>query len=96
MRKFVDDILASLQTSIKNMLTSVTSLNLENQLLSLYSPPLIRFAIQSHGPDATLRSLIRVLLQLSDSHSLLFALDLISTIIYVVEHQLRDTLWYPV
>jgi hypothetical protein len=46
----------------------------------------------TYGPDATLRSLIRVLLQLSDSHSLLFALDLISTIISVVEHQLRDTL----
>lgn len=52
----------------------------------------MRLALRCHGPDATLRSLIDVLLQLSNSHNFLFALDLISTIICIAQPKLRDAL----
>jgi hypothetical protein len=91
-RDATTDILASLQNSITNILTSVTSMDIENQSSSRYSPALMRLALRCHGPDATLRSLIDVLLQLNNSHNFLFALDLISTIICVAEPKLRDAL----
>jgi len=87
-----NDILGSLQNSITALLTSVTSMDTEIQSSSRYSPSLMRLALRCHGPDATLRSLIEVLLQLSNSHNFLFALDLISTIICIAEPKLRDML----
>lgn len=86
------DILASLQNSITRILTSVPSMDIENQSSSRYSPALMRLALRCHGPDATVRSLIDVLVQFSASHNFLFALDLISTIICIAEPKLRDAL----
>lgn len=88
----VVNILATLQSSITNLLTSVPSMDLADQSSPRYSPLLMRLAIRCHGPDKTLRALIEVLLQLSNSHNFLFALDLISTVICIAEPRLRDAL----
>jgi len=55
-------------------------------------PSLVTYVVEVQGPEATLRILIGVLLQLSDSHHFLFALDAITTIISTVGTEVRDAL----
>lgn len=88
----VVNILATLQSSITNSLTSLPSMEIADQTSAQYTPALMRLALRCHGPDKTLRALIEVLLQLSNSHNFLFALDLISTIICIADAKLRDAL----
>lgn len=87
------EILSVLQQSMVTMIASAGGFDLEEQTNFVEDIlALVCRATEVRGADVTLRALIGVLLQLSDSHDFLFALDTVSTVICVAEHGLRDAL----
>ncbi|KIX00118.1 uncharacterized protein Z518_10255 [Rhinocladiella mackenziei CBS 650.93] len=85
-------LFSGLQNSIVTMITSASALEIDEQLIVQNVSSMVHHAIELRGADATLRALIGVLLQLSDSHDFLFALDTVSTIVCVAGHRVRDVL----
>lgn len=78
------DVLGTLQNSIVNLVNSTTA---EFDITALLGR-----AAELRGPEEALRALVGVLLQLSDSHNFLFALDTVSILVCMSEDGLRDAL----
>ncbi|OAL28349.1 hypothetical protein AYO20_09466 [Fonsecaea nubica] len=81
-----------IQHCLANLITSTTALDIGE------APPfedisaLVSRAVQVHGPQSTLRAMVGVLLQLSDSHVFLYALDALTTAVCMAGNGLRDAL----
>lgn len=88
------DVLSSLQNSITTLLNPIANLDIDTTASpsTRYTPSMIHAAIHTCDPGSTLHTLMSVLLQFSESHNFVFALDMISTIISSSEPSLRDAL----
>ncbi|KIW84594.1 hypothetical protein Z517_03844 [Fonsecaea pedrosoi CBS 271.37] len=81
-----------IQHCLANLITSTTALDIGE------APPfedisaLVSRAVEVHGPQTTLRAIVGVLLQLSDSHVFLYALDALTTAVCMAGNGLRDAL----
>ena len=89
-----EGVLSGLRNAITTMLSVISTLDVDNTMTSSarYSPSLVNQAIRFTGPAMTLQTLISILLQFSESHNFVLALDLISTIISTSDSNLRDNL----
>lgn len=85
-------LLEELRHAIVTLITAAGTLDTEEPSKSQNIPSMANRAVDARGVEATLRALIEVLLQLSDSHDFLFALDTVSTIVCIVGQGLRDAL----
>lgn len=85
-------IASTLQQSIVSMITSAGASALQEQSASSNIPFMVVYAIDALGLQGTLRVLLAVLLQMSDSPDFLFALDTVSTIVCTFHRGLRETL----
>ena len=81
-----------LQQDLLTLITSTESLDQEQNLGLLDISALVARVVEVHGADAALRGLTGVLLQLSDGHHFLFALDAVTTAISVAGDVLQDAL----
>jgi hypothetical protein len=84
--------ISMLQHSLITLITSTEAPSPQLQMEFRDISALISRAVEARGPDATLRTLITVLLQLSNGHQFLFALDAITTAICVADQRLQDAL----
>ncbi|OAG34361.1 hypothetical protein AYO21_11479 [Fonsecaea monophora] len=81
-----------IQHCLANLITSTTALDIGE------APPfedisaLVSRAVEVHGPQTTLRAIVGVLLQLSDSHVFLYALDALTTAVCMAGNGLHDAL----
>jgi len=85
-------VLRLLQSSMLNLVTSTSSLDIAEHVDVHDIPVLIDYAVEIRGADATLNVLTTILLQLSDNHQFLFALDAVATIICMTKRGLNDAL----
>ncbi|KAK5059644.1 mediator complex subunit [Exophiala sideris] len=85
-------IAAVLQEGVVAMITSAGASVVQEQSTTSDICSMVNCAIDSLGLQGTLRVLLAVLLQMSDSPDFLFALDTVSTIVCTVPRGLRETL----
>ncbi|KIV78507.1 hypothetical protein PV11_10217 [Exophiala sideris] len=85
-------IAAVLQEGVVAMITSAGASVVQEQSSTSDICSMVNCAIDSLGLQGTLRVLLAVLLQMSDSPDFLFALDTVSTIVCTVPRGLRETL----
>ena len=81
--------ISMLQHGLVTLITTTTS---DGEQAIGDIPALISHAVEVCGAEATLRTLINVLLQLSDSHQFLFALDAITTVVSTSGDDVRNAL----
>ncbi|EXJ64796.1 hypothetical protein A1O7_01134 [Cladophialophora yegresii CBS 114405] len=74
-------VVSLLQHSLATLITSANTLHPEQQVSLHDIPALMNRTVEIRGAEVALRALIGVLLQLSDSHQFLFALDAVTTVI---------------
>ena len=91
-REVQNQDLSILQHSLVTLVTSTDSLNNGELATGQDISSLVSRAVEIQGPASTLRALTGVLLQLSDSHQFLFALDAVTTVICTAGHDIRDAL----
>lgn len=89
-----EGVLSTLRNAITTILNLMSTLDIDSTMSASvrYSPSLVNQAIRSTSPASTLQALISSLLQFSESHNFVLALDLISTIISTSDSNLRDNL----
>ncbi|KAK5552411.1 mediator complex subunit [Exophiala xenobiotica] len=87
-----DQLSSALQQSIVVMITTAGTVSGQEQAMSTSIPATIYRAIDTIGSQGTLKVLLGVLIQLSDSQDFLFALDTVSTIVCTADCGLRDAL----
>ncbi|KIW96538.1 uncharacterized protein Z519_01929 [Cladophialophora bantiana CBS 173.52] len=85
-------VLDILQHSLVTLITSTTTLDYGDQIASRDISALVNRAVEVRGPHTTLRAIVGVLLQLSDNHAFLFALDALTTTVCMAGNGLRDAL----
>ncbi|KAJ9498280.1 mediator complex subunit [Exophiala xenobiotica] len=87
-----DQLSSALQQSIVVMIATAGTVSGQEQAMSTSIPATIYRAIDTIGSQGTLKVLLGVLIQLSDSQDFLFALDTVSTIVCTADCGLRDAL----
>lgn len=87
-----NELLDRMQSYLVTLITSHSVDDSAKQSPNPTVPAMVRRAIEARGVEATLRALIGVLLQLSDSNDFLFSLDAVATVVTVAGSELRDVL----
>ncbi|OAP62525.1 hypothetical protein AYL99_04730 [Fonsecaea erecta] len=85
-------ILNILQHSLVTLITSTVALDIGDTAPFTDISAIVNRAVEVRGPHTTLRAIVGVLLQLSDNHAFLYALDTLTTVVCMAGNGLRDAL----